>query len=65
MKQPELGEIFQVGNKLMGRCAECGQIVRIDKPILGSLHICTEEPDQHFERHGDIETGWIDYKENK
>lgn len=31
---------FIVGNKLMGQCAACGKIVRIDKPFLGSLHIC-------------------------
>jgi|APCry1669193181_1035450.scaffolds.fasta_scaffold90610_3 hypothetical protein len=30
-----------VGKKLLDVCQDCGQIVRIDKPIFGSLHICT------------------------
>ena len=31
---------FVVGNKLMGKCYDCGKIIRIDKPILGSIHLC-------------------------
>ena len=31
---------FIVGNKLMAVCAKCGNMVRIDKPFVGSLHIC-------------------------
>lgn len=31
---------FIVGDKLMCVCATCGKLVRLDKPILGSLHIC-------------------------
>ncbi|MBU0977526.1 MAG: hypothetical protein KKD18_03855 [Nanoarchaeota archaeon] len=34
------GNLFVVGNKLMGRCENCGSIVRVDKPIIGSLHFC-------------------------
>jgi hypothetical protein len=30
-----------IGGKLMTVCPDCGQIVRLDKPFLGSLHICT------------------------
>jgi hypothetical protein len=30
-----------VGGKLMSVCPDCGQVVRLDKPFLGSLHICT------------------------
>lgn len=30
-----------VGGKLMSACPDCGQIVRLDKPFVGSLHICT------------------------
>jgi len=30
-----------VGNKLMAVCVDCGKIVRVDKPILGSAHFCT------------------------
>ena len=31
---------FIVGNKLMGRCKDCGKIVQINKTIFGSLHFC-------------------------
>ena len=31
---------FVVGNKLMGKCFDCGKIIRIDKPVLGSMHLC-------------------------
>lgn len=34
------GEIVRVGNKLYGVCNDCHGIIRIDKPIFGSLHIC-------------------------
>lgn len=37
---------FIVGNKLMGVCAGCGKIVRIDKPIIGSFHICREQKEK-------------------
>ncbi len=30
-----------VGNHLYARCAQCGRIVRLNKPLLGSLHVCT------------------------
>lgn len=32
--------LFIVGNKIYGVCAECDKIVRVDKPILGSFHLC-------------------------
>ncbi len=31
---------FVVGNKLMGRCVDCGKLVQINKTIFGSLHLC-------------------------
>ena len=31
---------FIVGNKLMAVCPACGKLIRVDKPIFGSLHIC-------------------------
>lgn len=34
------GQIVAVGGKLYGRCADCGEIVRVDKWLLGSLHYC-------------------------
>ena len=37
---PKPGELFYVGNKLYGICIDCKEIVRLNKPFLGSLHIC-------------------------
>jgi hypothetical protein len=31
-----------VGNKIYDVCPTCGKIIRINKTILGSLHICPE-----------------------
>lgn len=35
-----------VGNKLMAVCGNCGKIVRADKPLFGSFHICTTDDEQ-------------------
>ncbi len=37
------GEIVQVGGKLMAVCQSCGVLIRVDKPLLGSLHFCAED----------------------
>ncbi len=37
---------FMVGKKLMGICSDCGSIVRIDKPIFGSIHLCLNEEER-------------------
>jgi hypothetical protein len=36
----EPGRLYEIGGKVFSVCAKCKQIVRMDKPILGSLHIC-------------------------
>lgn len=33
--------LFRVGSKLYGICTQCDSVVRIDKPIIGSLHFCS------------------------
>lgn len=35
------GQIVAVNGKIYGRCAECKEIVRVDKWLFGSLHLCT------------------------
>lgn len=41
--------MMELAGKLYEVCATCGQIVRFDKPLLGSLHICvTEEEARDF-----------------
>jgi hypothetical protein len=42
MNTPPPG-MFLVGNKLMAVCQKCGNVVRIDKPIFGSLHVCARK----------------------
>ena len=34
------GKIVVVGNKLYGICANCGKLIQINKPIIGSIHLC-------------------------
>ena len=31
---------FVVGNQLWAKCSNCEQLVRLNKPLLGSLHFC-------------------------
>lgn len=33
---------FVIGNALYAKCANCGSIIRLNKPIFGSLHFCSE-----------------------
>lgn len=32
--------IFIASGRIFGTCAECNGIVRLDKPVFGSLHLC-------------------------
>lgn len=34
------GEVVNIGGKLMVICQQCRSLIRIDKPIFGSLHVC-------------------------
>jgi len=34
------GHFIERNRKLYGMCCGCHKIVRVDKPILGSIHIC-------------------------
>lgn len=38
-----MNKIIRVGGKLYMVCEHCGSFVRINKPILGSLHLCVED----------------------
>lgn len=37
--------IIVAGGKVYERCSACGKIVRVNKPLVGSLHVCAPEPD--------------------
>ena len=49
---------FVMGNKLMGRCWYCNKIVRIDKPILGSMHVCLTDEECKLKDRG-LEQGFV------
>lgn len=34
------GQIVEVNGKIYGRCADCKDLVRFDKWLIGSLHYC-------------------------
>lgn len=35
------------GNKIYAFCGECGSLVRVNKPIVGSLHLCSLEKEKN------------------
>jgi hypothetical protein len=37
------GDSIVLGNKIYQVCSDCRQVVRINKPLLGSMHICSED----------------------
>lgn len=39
-ERPRLGVPFTIGGKVFVMCNKCRKLVRIDKPILGSIHLC-------------------------
>lgn len=34
------GEVVVVGKKMMAKCRACRKIIQVNKPVLGSMHIC-------------------------
>ncbi len=32
-----------------GRCGRCGKVIRINKPLIGSLHFCEPAPEEQDE----------------
>lgn len=50
--------IQQVGNRTYAVCGDCRTLVRINKPILGGLHVCVSICEARG-RHG----GWITRRE--
>ena len=45
------GELKIINGKLYGVCAECDKMVRVDKPILGSMHICVDNTAKSGKEH--------------
>jgi len=38
----EPGEVFIVGEKLFCVCGDCLRVVRVNKPVVGDLHLCVD-----------------------
>ena len=51
---------FIVGSKLMAVCADCQKIIRMDKPIFGSLHLCVDKNISEFEKRINAQQKYID-----
>ena len=37
------GHVTVAGSKLIALCQKCGKVITLNKPIIGSLHVCTGE----------------------
>ena len=35
-------QTWRIGRKVYGICLDCGSTVRINKPIIGDLHVCVD-----------------------
>lgn len=38
-----MSKVIVAGGKIYAVCSMCGRLIRINKPIFGSLHICYED----------------------
>lgn len=34
------GEAIEVNGRIYAYCRDCSSVIRVDKPIIGSLHYC-------------------------
>jgi hypothetical protein len=39
-------DILVIGRKVYRVCGDCGEIVRWNKPLIGSLHFCTTDEER-------------------
>lgn len=46
------GEIVPVGHRLYALCRDCHSLVRVNKPLLGGVHICVPEWPRSGSRDG-------------
>lgn len=46
---------FIVGNKLMAVCRDCEKVIRVDKPIFGSLHICLTQEEKQIKQQAELQ----------
>jgi hypothetical protein len=36
------GLLTRVGNRIYAVCSVCGKVVQVNKPVVGSLHVCLD-----------------------
>ena len=44
--QSQTTDILVASGKIYRVCADCGDLVRVNKPIFGSIHLCTTEEER-------------------
>ncbi len=55
MERLNQGEDVLVGHRVLRKCFDCGNIVRMNKPIIGGLHFCSEEAaERERQRTGEV-----------
>lgn len=42
-RNPKRGDIWQDGRRIYGVCHRCGALIRWNKPLVGSLHLCNDD----------------------
>lgn len=40
------GEVASIGNKIYAKCAKCMKLIRLNKPFIGSMHLCVEDMEE-------------------
>ena len=45
--------VLEMAGKLWARCPDCAKLVRLDKPLFGSLHICLTDEEKAQKRVAD------------
>lgn len=44
------GRVTVVGNGIYATCPACGNLVRINKPVFGSMHLCSVEAQEQYKK---------------
>lgn len=44
------GEWVEVGGKIYAMCGVCGDVIRVNKPIVGSMHFCLTDEEIKLQR---------------
>lgn len=54
------------GNKIYGTCPVCYKFIQINKPVVGSLHVCnTEDEDVYLNELIDLQDDYIKHHKER